>query len=168
MQHIITFEAPKSLSSSQQFYKTYPTPSLQFVTIVMTTLHHQTWIDLKIHMRKITWLLKLLKTLRIATMCCCHLESFNLQEMNNKEEHMGLESNMMGASCTSLKELYYPIKISFMFFFSFGNITPKKNQIHIAILILTFFSFFSPKTMSCFANQITFLWKSTILLQVFQ
>ncbi len=24
------------------------------------------------------------KTLRIATICCCHLESFNLQEMNNE------------------------------------------------------------------------------------
>jgi hypothetical protein len=50
-----------------------------------------------------------------------------LARMNNEEEHMGLESNMMGASCTSLKELYYPIKIYFMLFFSFGYELPQKR-----------------------------------------
>ncbi len=79
---------------------------------------------------------------------------------------MELESNILGASCTSLKELYNPIKIYFIFFFFFFlamSYTPKRNQIHNAILILTFFffSFFllflGPKKMSCFANHFTFL-----------
>jgi hypothetical protein len=41
---------------------------------------------------------------------------------------MELESNMMGASCTSLKELYYHIKISFIFFFLLAMNYPKKES----------------------------------------